>query len=54
MIPSALADEVARLGAEQEELEAWLMEEVKAGRTLPGLYPPNEETLARYKARKKD
>jgi regulator of RNase E activity RraA len=53
VIPSALADEVARLGAEQEELEAWLMDEVKAGRTLPGLYPPNEETLARYKARKK-
>jgi hypothetical protein len=29
------------------------MDEVKAGRALLGLYPPNEETLARYKARKK-
>jgi hypothetical protein len=29
------------------------MDEVKAGRTLPGLYPPNEETMARYKASKK-
>jgi regulator of RNase E activity RraA len=53
VIPAALADEVARLGAEQEELEAWLMDEVKAGRTLPGLYPPNEETMARYKGRNK-
>jgi regulator of RNase E activity RraA len=53
VIPAALADEVARLGAEQEELEAWLMDEVKAGKALPGLYPPNDETLARYKARKK-
>ena len=53
VIPAALADEVARLGTEQEELEAWLMDEVKAGRALPGLYPPNEETMARYKARKK-
>ena len=53
VIPAALADEVARVGTEQEELEAWLMDEVKAGRTLPGLYPPNEETLARYKASKK-
>jgi regulator of RNase E activity RraA len=53
VIPAALADEVARLGTEQEELEAWLMDEVKAGRTLPGLYPPNDETMARYKARKK-
>jgi len=26
---------------------------VKAGRALPGLYPPNEETMARYKARNK-
>jgi regulator of RNase E activity RraA len=53
VIPAALAEEVARLSAEQEELEAWLMEEVKSGRALPGLYPPNEETLARYNARKK-
>jgi regulator of RNase E activity RraA len=54
VIPAALAEEVARLGTEQEELEAWLMDEVKAGRALPGLYPPNEETMARYKTRKRD
>ena len=53
VIPAALAEEVARLGTEQEELEAWLMEEVKQGRALPGLYPPNDETLARYRAQKK-
>jgi regulator of RNase E activity RraA len=53
LIPATLAEEVARLGAEQEELESWLMDEVKAGKSLPGLYPPNEETLARYNARKK-
>lgn len=52
VIPATLAEEVAKLGAEQEELEAWLMDEVKGGRALPGLYPPNEETLARYAARK--
>src|SRR5215510_4095234 len=53
VIPAALADEVARVGAEQEVLEAWLMDEVKGGKALPGLYPPNEENLARYNARKK-
>jgi regulator of RNase E activity RraA len=53
VIPAALAEEVARLGAEQEKLEAWIMHEVKAGKKLPGLYPPNEEALARYAARKK-
>ncbi|MEZ5831904.1 MAG: ribonuclease activity regulator RraA [Dongiaceae bacterium] len=54
VIPAALAEEVANLGTEQESLEAWLMEEVKAGKKLPGLYPPNEETMVRYAARKKD
>lgn len=53
VIPAALAEEVAKLGAEQEALEAWIMDEVKGGRALPGLYPPNEETLARYAARRK-
>jgi regulator of RNase E activity RraA len=53
VIPAALVEEVTKLATEQEELEAWLMAEVKAGRALPGLYPPNEETLARYAARKK-
>jgi regulator of RNase E activity RraA len=53
VIPAALVEEVAKLGTEQEALEAWLMAEVKAGRALPGLYPPNEETLARYNARRK-
>ena len=54
VIPTALAEEAARLGAEQEQLEAWLMDEVRGGKALPGLYPPNEETMARYAARKKD
>jgi regulator of RNase E activity RraA len=53
VIPAALAEEVARLGAEQERLEAWIMDEVKQGKALPGLYPPNEEALARYAASKK-
>ena len=53
VIPTALAEEVARLGTEQEALEAWIMDEVKAGKSLPGLYPPDEEALARYKATRK-
>ena len=53
VIPTALAGDVARLGLEQEALEAWIMDEVKAGKALPGLYPPNDETMARYKARNK-
>ena len=47
-IPRAVADTVAAHGLEQEELEAFLLEKVRAGAPLPGTYPPNEQTLAEY------
>lgn len=53
VIPAALVDTVIAEGREQERLEAWIMEEVGRGVPLPGLYPPNEETLARYRAAQK-
>jgi len=53
VIPQALAEEVAKLGPEQERFEAWAMSEVEKGVPLPGLYPPNEATRARYEATKK-
>ena len=31
-------------------MEGWIMEEVGRGVPLPGLYPMNEETKARYAA----
>jgi regulator of RNase E activity RraA len=49
LIPAALVGEVARVAPEQERLETWIMEEVANGASLPGLYPPNEENLKRYK-----
>ncbi|MDE3174891.1 MAG: ribonuclease activity regulator RraA [Pseudomonadota bacterium] len=48
VIPAALVDEVAALAQEQERLEAWILREVENGAPLPGLYPPNAETRARY------
>src|ERR1700723_2756501 len=50
VIPRALVDEVAQAATEQEKLEAWIMAEVQAGVPLPGLYPANAETKARYDA----
>jgi regulator of RNase E activity RraA len=50
VIPRAFADEVAKEGQEQERLETWIMQEVDRGARLPGLYPPNAETRARYEA----
>lgn len=52
VIPAALVDEVAALAVEQERLEGWIMKEVNRGVPLPGLYPANAETQARYEADK--
>lgn len=50
LIPAALLDAVVAASVEQERLEGWIMGEVGAGVALPGLYPPNAETRARYDA----
>jgi len=53
VVPSALAEEVATTGAEQERMEAWIVREVEKGAALPGLYPMNAQTKARYEAQAK-
>jgi regulator of RNase E activity RraA len=50
VIPAAMVEEVAKAAVEQERLELWIMREVEKGVPLPGLYPPNAETKARYEA----
>lgn len=53
VIPAAFLDEVVTDGPEQERLESWIMDEVANDLPLPGLYPPNAETKARYEASKR-
>jgi regulator of RNase E activity RraA len=53
VIPKALLDHVLAEGAEQERMEAWIVDEVRGGTPLPGLYPMNADTKARYAASKK-
>lgn len=53
VIPAALVEDVTALAVEQERLEGWIMEEVKGGAALPGLYPANAENQARYEASKR-
>jgi regulator of RNase E activity RraA len=48
VIPAAMVDEVAALAQEQERLEEWILREVGKGVELPGLYPPDAATRARY------
>lgn len=53
VVPRHLAAEVANDAAEQEVMEEFITEEIRAGKALPGTYPPNEATKARYQAWKK-
>ena len=50
VIPRHLATQIARPAAEQEDLERFILGQVQAGAALPGTYPPNEATLATYRA----
>ncbi|WP_206996407.1 ribonuclease activity regulator RraA [Trinickia mobilis] len=52
VIPAALVEDIVQAAPEQERLEGWIMEQIEAGASLPGLYPPNEENKARYEAAK--
>jgi regulator of RNase E activity RraA len=53
LIPKDLLDAVMPEAVEQERMEGWIMEEVGKGVALPGLYPMNADTKARYEASKK-
>lgn len=53
VVPRALVREVLEAASAQESLEDWIMQEVRGGAPLPGLYPPNEENRARYEAERK-
>ncbi|MFB7146025.1 ribonuclease activity regulator RraA [Agrobacterium deltaense] len=49
VIPAHLAEELAEECAAMESYEDFVLEQVKAGETIIGLYPPtNEEHLAKY------
>ena len=50
---AAQLDTILSEGPEQERMEAWIVNEVNNGAALPGLYPMNAETKARYAASKK-
>jgi regulator of RNase E activity RraA len=49
VIPQKLLADVAAAAADQERLEEWIMHQVNDGASLPGLYPPNADNVARYK-----
>jgi regulator of RNase E activity RraA len=47
-VPAEIATEVAEAAREQEQLEAWIANEIAHGKPLRGTYPPDRTTLERY------
>jgi regulator of RNase E activity RraA len=50
VVPAALAADVAAAAIDQERFEAWVQQQVEAGRKTLGLYPPDAATQAEYDA----
>jgi regulator of RNase E activity RraA len=50
IIPAEIADEIAIEAKGMETYEAWVVDQVKAGASIIGLYPMNDETRARFEA----
>src|SRR4051794_27622507 len=48
-IPAHLAAEVAEAAAKQDDLERFIQDEIAQGKPLRGTYPPDEDTLSRYR-----
>ncbi|MCP4183846.1 MAG: ribonuclease activity regulator RraA [Hyphomicrobiales bacterium] len=53
IVPADMVDEVLEASIEQENLEEWIINEVRDGAPLPGLYPPDEGNRIRYENSKK-
>ncbi|GAA4991958.1 ribonuclease activity regulator RraA [Actinopolymorpha pittospori] len=49
-VPRELAAEVASDAVAQEHLEEFVQAQIEAGAALPGVYPPNDATMTRYRA----
>ena len=50
VIPAHLAEEVAIEAEEMEKKERFITEKIRAGASIVGTYPPDEQTLAEYQA----
>lgn len=50
IIPAELADEIAAEAKGMEKYEAWVVDQVKSGVSIIGLYPMNDETRARFES----
>lgn len=49
-VPRHLVEAISGPSLQQEQLEEFLLGEIRSGSPLAGTYPPNEHTLSRYRA----
>jgi len=54
VIPAHLAAAVAAEAGEMEQKERFIMEKIRSGASIVGTYPPDEATLAEYRAWKEE
>ena len=52
VVPTSIADQIAEEARAMDEFEQWAMEKVRDGRSITGLYPPDERTSEEYRNRK--
>lgn len=48
VIPAALVNDVVEIALAQEQTESWILQQVKSGEPLNGLYPMSADNQARY------
>lgn len=48
VIPQAVAEEIAHAALEQDRREAFVLGKIRAGSSILGVYPPDDQTLAEY------
>lgn len=48
VIPSEIANDIAQEAAGMDEFESWVTQKVSEGRSITGLYPPDEKTQKEY------
>jgi regulator of RNase E activity RraA len=51
IIPRAVAEEVALAARDQELREEFVLEKIRAGASIIGVYPPDAATLAEFEER---
>ena len=48
VVPASMAEKVAEMAIAMEEKEDFLLEKIRAGESIVGVYPPDETIIGEY------